>query len=52
MNTEKKKILEFIRNIRSENAKPALENLKEIVSIKQEQRQNQIIQNLEDNNDN
>lgn len=46
------KINNFIKNIRTKNAKGALENLKEIVSDKQKQREKQIIQNLEDNNDN
>lgn len=51
MTIEKEKINDFIKNIRTENAKGALEDLKEIVSLKQEQRKQQIIQNLEDNND-
>ena len=46
------KINDFIKNIRTENAKGALEDLREIVSIKQKQREEQIIQNLEDNDDN
>ena len=48
MNKEKEKTLEFVRNIRNNNAKVALENLKEIVSIKQQERQQQVINDLED----
>ncbi len=48
MTKKNEKILEFIRNIRNENAKGALENLKEIVSEKQKQRQTQIKENLEE----
>jgi len=44
----KTKILEFIKNIRNENAKGALENLKTIISEKQKQRQTTINKSLED----
>jgi len=37
-----KNILEFIRNIRTKNAKVALENLRSIVSNKVKQRKNKI----------
>lgn len=45
---EKENIIEFVRNIRNDSAKPALENLKQIVSIKQKQRQQQILTDLEE----
>ena len=43
---EKQKILEFIKDIRNGNAQGALQNLKEIVSAKQKQREHQILTDL------
>jgi hemerythrin superfamily protein len=51
MNNEKKKILEFLTNLKKENAKNALTNLAEIISLKEESRYKQVLNNLEDDND-